>query len=297
MCLPRATQQVPNPMLLYTSDIHASPSHLFSMLSVAENEKVNCIIVGGDIVPHEISGSSAEDPIQAQALYLREVFIPAIRDFKRKRDIVIYLDLGNDDFAYSRPILEKENGGLIRLLHYSKYELNDWVDIIGYMNVPPTPFSIKDWEKPDCMDRPYARGQTISERGYISINGSLEPMVLDLSSHDTIEKDLERLSERIERPFIFVSHAPPYDTALDMIYNGLHVGSIAIRRFIEEWSKKGLLIVSFHGHIHESPNRTGSIYSKIENSLCINPGQGNGMASKFRYILFELSGERLLIDL
>ena len=63
------------------------------MLSKAEKEEVNGIIVGGDIVPHEMSGSWAEGPIQAQALYLREVFIPAIRNFKRKRDILSKLNV------------------------------------------------------------------------------------------------------------------------------------------------------------------------------------------------------------
>jgi len=118
---------------------------------------------------------------------------------------------------------------------------------------------------------------------------------LNFESDDTIENDLLRISERIDKPFIFISHSPPYDTALDVIYNGLHVGSKSIRRFIEEWSKRELLLASFHGHIHESPNRSGSIHTKIGNVLCINPGQGNGYGSKFKYVTFKLSNDNITV--
>lgn len=65
------------------------------------------------------------------------------------------------------------------------------------------------------------------------------------------------------------------------------------RDFIEEWSVKGLLIASFHGHIHESPRRSGAIQTRIKNSLCINPGQGNGAGSEFRYVLFRLEKDKI----
>ena len=280
------------PEILYTSDIHASNTHLFSMLSIAEKEKVDCIIIGGDIVPHALKDTSLIGPVQAQATYLKDVFIPAIKHFKQKRDVSIYLDLGNDDFIYNRKILEKQKE-LVRLLHFSKHRLTDAVDIIGYMIVPPTPFGLKDQEKPDSTEIPYAPDTEISIHGYESRNGQLKETVLNLASDDTIEKDLNRISEDIERPFIFISHSPPYDTPLDVIYNGQNVGSLSIRRFIEKWAGRGLLVASFHGHIHESPSRSGAIHTKIGSSFCINPGQGNGNDSEFRYIVFKLSGNRI----
>ncbi len=210
--------------------------------------------------------------------------------------MTIYLDLGNDDFIFNRKILEEEKE-LVRLLHFSRHRLTDDVDIIGYMIVPPTPFGIKDWEKADSTKIPYPPGTKISVQGYKSKNGLLEETVLNLSSDDTIENDLKCISEDIERPFIFVSHSPPYNTPLDVIYNGQNVGSLSIKRLIEKWSRKGLLVASFHGHIHESPRRSGAIHTKIENSFCINPGQGNGIGSEFRYIIFKLSGCRIFPNL
>jgi Icc-related predicted phosphoesterase len=226
-------------------------------------------------------------------LYLKDIFIPALRDFKKRSDVDIYLDFGNDDLAVNRYILEEQDGGLIRLLHNSKQWLTQNVDILGYMNVPPTPFTLKDWEKADTPQRPHALEQQISIKGYVSRSGSMKEITLDLESDDTIESDLKRLSDKIDKPFIFISHAPPYDTPLDVIYNGLNVGSVGIRRFIEKWSKKGLLLASFHGHIHESPDRTGSVSIKIGHALCFNPGQGNGIGSKFRYITFELKNREI----
>jgi len=108
---------------------------------------------------------------------------------------------------------------------------------------------------------------------------------------------LRELSGLIDRPFIFVSHSPPSNTPLDVIYSGKHVGSVSIRNFVEKWSEKGLLIAAFHGHIHESPKRSGAIQTKIGGTLCFNPGQGNGRGAEFRYIVFELSGDRVIPEL
>lgn len=281
--------------ILFTSDIHANSAYLFFMLSMASKEKADAVIIAGDIIPHSLPHAESVDILQAQGIYLRHTFIPTIRDFRQKRDIPIYLDLGNDDFIDTRKILEEYDGEVFHLLHWRKHLLADGVDIIGYMNVPPTPFGRKDFEKPDVSGQPYAPGNLISLNGCISENGMLKEASIDLASNDTIENDLIQLSEMIEQPFIFVSHSPPYQTPLDVLYDGTHVGSVAIKRFIREWSEKGQLIASFHGHIHESPKRSGSIRTKIGDSICFNPGQdGNG---DFRYMIFELGDSRTPSDI
>jgi Icc-related predicted phosphoesterase len=281
--------------VIFSSDIHASHTHFSALLRTAEKEQVDGMIIGGDIIPHYLPDAARLGHLKSAMRYLEEDFIPVLVDYKKNTGIRIYLDLGNDDFVYCRKVLEPYDGDLYHLIHFNKHCITDHVDIIGYMVVPPTPFRIKDWEKPDSRDNPYAEGNTIVSDGYVSARGILEDKVLDLTSDDTIEKDLSHLSSLIDRPFIFVSHSPPYHTPLDMIHNGFHVGSISIRRFIENWSRKGLLIASFHGHIHESPTRSGSIGTRIGNALCINPGQGEGIGSEFRYIVFNLSENRVFL--
>ncbi len=63
--------------------------------------------------------------------------------------------------------------------------------------------------------------------------------------------------------FVLVVHGPPKNTRVDMIQEGRHVGSPAIRRFIEQ--RKPLLVLS--AHIHEA----GGL-DKIGDSHVFYPG-------------------------
>lgn len=63
--------------------------------------------------------------------------------------------------------------------------------------------------------------------------------------------------------FILVSHSPPVNTNVDILWSGAHVGSSAVREFIEE--KKPILVLT--GHIHESRGK-----DTINGSLIVNPG-------------------------
>ena len=61
------------------------------------------------------------------------------------------------------------------------------------------------------------------------------------------------LAERLEKfstlkPLVLIAHAPPLDTALDRVHEGLHAGSRAIREFIERHQPEYF----FCGHIHEA---------------------------------------------
>lgn len=64
-------------------------------------------------------------------------------------------------------------------------------------------------------------------------------------------------------PIILVSHTPPYDTAVDRIHSGRHVGSTAIRTIIERFQPA--LCVT--GHIHEAKGE-----DIIDNTPIVNPG-------------------------
>jgi Icc-related predicted phosphoesterase len=63
--------------------------------------------------------------------------------------------------------------------------------------------------------------------------------------------------------FILVSHTPPVQTRTDRLANGTHVGSRAVRTFIEE--KQPLLCLT--GHIHESRGQ-----DTIGQTHVLNPG-------------------------
>jgi len=117
-------------------------------------------IIGGDIIPHHLPHEHRLGLLTSQTTYLQDIFLPAVKKLKQQH-ISIYLDLGNDDLAYSRKTLEPYDGDLFHLLHMKRHPLSAAVDVIGYMIVPPTPFQRKDWEKPDSRHAPYAKNNQI----------------------------------------------------------------------------------------------------------------------------------------
>lgn len=90
--------------------------------------------------------------------------------------------------------------------------------------------------------------------------------------HTPTEFTEEELKSLLERGYskvrdagikIMVCHTPPVNTRVDMISSGAHVGSTAVREFIEKY-KPDLCIT---GHIHESAGEDTIGRTKI-----INPG-------------------------
>jgi len=70
------------------------------------------------------------------------------------------------------------------------------------------------------------------------------------------------------RHLILVCHNPPLDTRADALADGMHVGSRAVRLFIEEARPD----ICLTGHIHES-----RAVDRIGDTLVINPGDlGSG---------------------
>ncbi|MCK5480325.1 MAG: metallophosphoesterase [Gammaproteobacteria bacterium] len=65
------------------------------------------------------------------------------------------------------------------------------------------------------------------------------------------------------QPIILVSHTPPWQTKTDRIAGGAHVGSTAVRQFIEQ--KQPALCLT--GHIHES-----KAVDRIGRTMILNPG-------------------------
>jgi len=96
------------------------------------------------------------------------------------------------------------------------------------------------------------RGVMIDDVGFFGVSGGpYSPL------HTPYELSEEEISRRIEAGYgniqqsrvkVFVPHAPPYATKVDIIHSGLHVGSAAVRDFIDR-EKPDVVIC---GHIHEA---------------------------------------------
>ncbi len=81
--------------------------------------------------------------------------------------------------------------------------------------------------------------------------------------YELSEQELEELLDKLDtsKPFVLASHCPPKGF-VDEPRQGLHVGSGAIRKFVEEKQP----MFQFCGHIHES----GGMVSKVGNTMVIN---------------------------
>jgi Icc-related predicted phosphoesterase len=62
---------------------------------------------------------------------------------------------------------------------------------------------------------------------------------------------------------ILVSHCPPRDSEVDQVSTGRHIGSVAVRQFVERIQP--MLVVS--GHVHEAKGE-----GKIGPTVLLNPG-------------------------
>ena len=85
-------------------------------------------------------------------------------------------------------------------------------------------------------------------------------------------------------PMLLVSHVPPYGTAIDCLRNGRHVGSKAIRKFIEQHSPE--LCVS--GHMHEAKGT-----DTLGTTRILNPG----MLMKNGWVTITLNKNQLSTEL
>jgi Icc-related predicted phosphoesterase len=108
--------------------------------------------------------------------------------------------------------------------------------------------------------------------------------------YTTIAEDLEKLAgqDDLEKA-IFLFHSPPYKCKLDRaaldgkmidyVPLDVHIGSIAIQRFIE--NKQPL--ITLHGHVHESTRLTASWQDRFDRTVSFNAAHDGQELSLIRF--------------
>jgi Icc-related predicted phosphoesterase len=257
------------PKCFFVTDLHGDLSRYDKLLAAIRNERPAAVFLGGDLLPRAATLGMPSDHD-----FVRDYLIPSMSRVQRILGVEypeIFLILGNDD-----PRCEEEHfqsgsaQGLWHYIHQLKVAFQEFA-IYGYACVPPTPFLLKDWERYD-ISRYVPPGAISPEEGRRSV--SVEESD---AKWGTIQKDLNSLagSDALERA-VFLFHTPPHETMLDRaaldgrMYEhvplDLHVGSIAVRGFIEERQP----LVTLHGHIHESTRLTGEWKVRLSKTVCIN---------------------------
>jgi hypothetical protein len=245
------------------------------------------VFLAGDLLPHRWS--------TADSGYSADAIVAAVRELRRSladEAPVILLILGNDDERAAEPwFLAGDEEGLWTYLHLRASEFGVY-RAVGTSFVPPTPFLLKDWERYDVA-RYVDPGCVSPEKGYRSVAVDAEEL-----RSATIAADLDVLVPPTDdcRSTILLAHSPPYRTALDRAaLDGqsvdfapldVHVGSIAIRRFIEDRQP----LLSLHGHIHESARLTGSWRDRIGRTHCFTAAHDGPELALVRFELEDLEG-------
>ncbi|MGA2630297.1 MAG: metallophosphoesterase [Terriglobia bacterium] len=255
--------------LVYTSDVHGDLELYRAAGEAALTAKADALIFGGDLCPGTPSPRHIDLP-QSQPAFLLEQLAPLVEEWKSKLPTMAACVIpGNDDCGTILAALEEmENRKLLVNLHQKKVALDDF-ELIGLAFVPPTPFSFKDFERRDTPQsrRPepqLARPVLATAEGF----KTLEDFDAYLDAQPTIEEELSRLNPERPGKTVAVMHSPPFETRCDVLFNGEHIGSRAIRRWIERHQP----LLTLHGHIHESPKQSGSFFDRIGSTVVINPG-------------------------
>jgi len=241
---------------VFVSDLHGKPTRYQALFNVIRTEQPKGVFIGGDLLP---GFGSPPEFITEIAKSIREIKIELVNVFPR-----LFIIPGNDDPGWvEEPLRDFEKQGLWeyiheRRVHFGKYQ------VFGYAYVPPTPFWLKDWEKYDvsCYVDP----------GCIPPEEGRHTLKVDEASirFSTIKDDLDLLTTNQEMDnSIFLFHAPPWNTNLDRAaLDGIsvdhapldpHIGSVAIRRFIEDRQP----LITLHGHVHESSRLMGEWKQQI----------------------------------
>lgn len=249
----------------FASDLHGGIDRYQKLFKAIEKEHPQSVFLGGDLLPSALRALTAKGHPSTD--FIKDFLVKELNRIKEELQANyprIFLILGNDDSrAEEAKILEAEKRGLWSYIPNKKMSLGQY-QVYGYSYIPPSPFLLKDWERYD-VSRYVDPGSISPEEGFRSVHIPENEV-----RNATISEDLKLLAGETDLSLaIFLFHAPPYKTKLDraaldgkMIDHvplDVHVGSIAIQRFIE--ARQPLL--TLHGHIHESARMTKSWRDRI----------------------------------
>jgi len=249
----------------FVSDLHGRIERYNKLFSRILSENPEAVFLGGDLLPSGLFALTHDETVVDD--FIKDFLIAEFLKLKKKMGSKyprVFLILGNDDSKINeKDFIDGQQLGIWEYVHNKKFRFEDF-DVYGYSYVPPTPFQLKDWEKYD-VSRFIDPGCVSPEEGWHSIKVPQHEL-----RYSTIAKDLEKLvgDSNLDNS-IFLFHTPPYKTKLDRaaldgkmvdhVPLDVHVGSIAVKRFIENNQPA----ITLHGHVHESARLTGYWKDKI----------------------------------
>ncbi|MGB8953240.1 MAG: metallophosphoesterase [Candidatus Aminicenantales bacterium] len=278
-------------LCFFVSDLHGDVRRYQNLFAAISREKPAVVFIGGDFLPltwfvHESFDLLHQDFIND---FLVKNLL-ALRQELQRSFPKVFLIMGNDDCRFEEAaVLDATVQGVWEYIHNRKVFFRGF-PVYGYAFVPPTPFRLKDWERYD-VSRYVDPGTLSPEEGLRSVQVTEQE-----KKYSSIKNDLERLTENEDlAKAIFLFHSPPYQTKLDMSSSGgkmidyvpldRHLGSIAIRRFIE--LRQPLL--TLHGHVHEAARLSHSWRDRIGRTCCFSAAHDGSELALIRFDPEELN--------
>jgi len=278
------------PTCFFATDLHGHTDRYDKLIASIIRDHPTAVFLGGDLLPRSAFSAIPSE----QADFVDAYLVPT---FTRTRDSLgsdypdIFLILGNDDpRREEEAFVTASAGGLWHYIHQQRILLGTFT-IYGLAYVPPTPFMLKDWEHYD-VSRYVPPGCVSPEEGCRTVAPEKSEI-----KWGTIQKDLASLvaEDSLDRA-VFLFHTPPYDTSLDhaaldgKTYEHVpidaHVGSIAVKQFIEERQP----LLTLHGHVHEAARLTGQWKIRIGRTVCINGAHDGAELALVRFDLESPEG-------
>ncbi len=255
----------------FVSDLHGRRDRYEKLFAAIRGRRPAGVFLGGDLLPSGVflAGGGA-DPEDFVSGFLAAEF-RSLRAELGAGAPRVFVILGNDDPRREEEgVLAAAAAGVWEYAHQRRTQFGSHL-VLGYACIPPTPFLLKDWERYD-VSRHVDPGSVSPEEGWRTTPAEAHEL-----RYGTIQKDLEALAgaEDLSRA-VCLFHSPPYQTPLDraaldgmMVEHvplDVHIGSIAIRRFIE--SRQPLL--TLHGHVHESARLSGAWMARLGRTVCLS---------------------------
>lgn len=278
----------------FVADLHGHTDRYQKLFKVIAEEKPKMVFLGGDLFPSGLMALTSLDFKHQD--FVNDVLVKGFSKLQEQLGEEypqVFLILGNDDGRFEEmTILDAATRKIWVYAHNRKIKVsfdNNMYHVYGYSYIPPTPFQLKDWERYD-VSRYVDPGCSSPEGGYHSV-----PVAENELKYATIQKDLQQLAGKDDlEKAIFLFHSPPYKTNLDraaldgkMIDHvpvDVHVGSIAIQRFIK--SRQPLL--TLHGHVHESARLTGHWQEKMGKTYAFSAAHDGPELALVRFDLENL---------
>ncbi|MFX1489812.1 MAG: metallophosphoesterase [Promethearchaeota archaeon] len=266
--------------LLYVTDLHGIEWKHDKILELASSIKPDVVINGGDMLI-----------FKGNLLHQDKFITDFLDDYFSKFEAmkIYYLGLlGNDDLRIFDDLFQKtcDKYSYVVNIAQSRFQIEgSKYEFIGMNWVIDLPFGLKDRARKDTKDFEFPKQ---IGRQYLSTPDGwnrLEDWFSYADNLPTIEEELEKLVKPSNmNNAIYVIHNPPSGLDLDVCYDGRKVGSRALYNFLKINQPK----LTFHGHIHESPDVSGKWFSQLGKTICIQPGQSHQHEKTLTYVLVDL---------